>query len=161
MRVSGTLPPMPGAFRTYRPTVTRPVTDDDLQTPEAQLALALGPALRWQLWLFFPANDDGFGGLAMPCDDLPRRAPADAADTLFTVIDGVARLSGATELIIGLERRGGPDPGRLDREWMLAVATAADRAGVRLRSVLISHTRGVREHEPPAPTLPGLAAMGE
>lgn len=144
---------MTGAFRTYAPTVTRPVTDDDLQSPEAQLALALGPAIRWQLWLFFPANDDGFGGLAMPCDDLPRRAPADAAETLFTVIDGVAQFSAATELIIGLERRGSPVPGRLDREWMLAAATAADRAGVRLRSVLISHTRGVREHAPPAPTL--------
>ncbi|MBX9471059.1 hypothetical protein [Microcella sp.] len=147
---------MTGAFRTYQPTVTRPVTDADLQTPEAQLAYALGPALRWQLWLFFPANDNGFGGLAMPCDDLPRRAPTDAADTLFTVIDGVAQHSGATELIIGLERRGGPDPGRLDREWMLAASTAADRAGVRLRAVLISHTRGVREHEPPAPTLAGM-----
>ena len=152
---------MTGVFRTYQPTVTRPVTDDDLQTPEAQLAYALGPAIRWQLWLFFPANDDGFGGLAMPCDDLPRRAPADAADTLFTVIDGVARHSGATELILGLERRGGPDPGRLDREWMLAAATAADQAGVRLRAVLISHTRGVREHEPPAPTLAGIDADHE
>ena len=147
---------MTGAFRTYQPTVTRPVTEDDLQTPEAQLAHALGPAIRWQLWLFLPANDDGFGGLAMPCDDLPRRAPADAADTLFTVIDGVARHSGATELILGLERRGGPDPGRLDREWMLAASSAADRAGVRLRAVLISHTRGVREHAPPAPTLTGM-----
>ena len=147
---------MTAAFRTYQPSITRPVTDDDLQTPEAQLAYALGPAIRWQLWLFFPANDDGFGGLAMPCDDLPRRAPTDAADTLFTVIDGVAQHSGATELIIGLERRGGPDPGRLDREWMLAATTGADRAGVRLRAVLISHTRGVREHEPPTPALVGV-----
>jgi len=152
---------MTGAFRTYHPTVTRPAgvhsdRDDDLQTPEAQLAYALGPAIRWQLWLFFPANDDGFGGLAMPCDDLPRRAPAEAADTLFTVVHGVAQHSGANELIIGLERRGGPDPGRLDREWMLTASTAADRAGVRLRSVLISHTRGVREHEPPNPTLDGM-----
>ncbi len=152
---------MTGAFRTYQPTVTRPVADDDLQTPEAQLALALGPAIRWQLWLFFPANDDGFGGLAMPCDDLPRRAPANAADTLFTVIHAVAQHSGASELILALERRGGPDPGRLDREWMLAASTAADRAGVRLRAVLISHTRGVREHEPPAPTLVGLGSDTE
>ena len=144
---------MTGAFRTYQPTVTRPVTADDLQTPEAQLAYALGPAIRWQLWLFFPANESGFGGLAMPCDDLPRRAPAEAADVLHTVIGGVAQHTSATELILGLERRGGPDPGRLDREWMLAASTAADRAGVRLRAVLISHTRGVREHAPPAPTL--------
>ncbi len=147
--------PMTGAFRTYQPTITLPITDDDRQTPEAQLAFALGPAIRWQLWFFFPPNALGFGGLAMPCDDLPRRAPAEAADTLFAVIDGVARHAGATELILALERRGGPDPGRLDREWMLAASTAADRAVVRLRAVLISHTRGVREHAPPAPTLSG------
>jgi hypothetical protein len=118
-----------------------------------QLAYALGPAIRWQLWLFFPANAFGFGGAAIPCDDLPRRAPAEAADVLHTVISAVTECAPASELILGLERRGGPDPGRLDREWMLAVSTAADRAAVRLRSVLISHTRGVREHEPPAPTL--------
>lgn len=147
---------MTGAFRTYQPTVTRPITDDDLQTPEARLAFALGPAI-----FFFPPNDLGFGGLAMPCDDLPRRAPAEAADTLFTVIAGVARHAGATELILALERRGGPDPGRLDRKWMLAASTAADRAAVRLRAVLISHTRGVREHAPPAPTLPGLDGEGQ
>lgn len=139
-----------GAFRAYQPTITRPVTADDLATPEAQLAAALGPTIRWQLWFFFPPHDNGFAGLAMPCADLPRRAPADAADTLFTVINGVAQRSGARELIIALERRGGPDPGRLDREWMLAASTAADRAAVRLRSVLISHTRGVREHAAPA-----------
>ncbi|WP_439565069.1 hypothetical protein [Microcella sp.] len=151
---------MTGAFRTYQPTITRPITDDDLQTPEAQLAVALGAAIRWQLWFFFTPDEHGFGGLAMPCDDLPRRVPAEAADALFTVIDGVARHTGATELILALERRGGPDPGRLDREWMLVAATAADRAAVRLRAVLISHTRGVREHAPPAPTLP-LSALSE
>ena len=154
MLAAGILHRMTGAFRTYQPTITRPVTDDDLQTPESQLALALGPAIRWQLWLFFPPNESGFGGLAMPCDDLPRRPPADAAETLFTVIDGVAAHCAASELILALERRGGPDPGRLDREWMLAAAQAADRAAVLLRSVLISHTRGVREHAPLAPLLP-------
>ncbi|MEN9620317.1 MAG: hypothetical protein RL499_510 [Actinomycetota bacterium] len=146
-----------GAFRTYQPTITRPVADADAdadpQSPEAQLAAALGPAIRWQLWFFFPPDSNGFGGLAMPCADLPRRAPGDAAETLFTVIDGVAQRSGARELIVALERRGGPDPGRLDREWMLAASTAAERAAVRLRSVLISHTRGVREHGPLAPML--------
>jgi len=144
---------MTGAFRTYTPVAHRPATEDELQTPESQLALALGPAIRWQLWLFFPPNESGFAGLAMPCSDLPRRAPADAADTLFTVIDAVARRGSASELILALERRGSPDPGRLDREWMLAASTAADRAAVRLRAVLISHTRGVREHALLAPTL--------
>ena len=149
---AGILPIMTGTFRTYRP-----VTADDLQTPEEKLAFALGPALRWQLWLFFPPNAFGWGGAAMPCDDLPRRPPPEAGDTLFAVIDPVARRAPASELILGLERRGGPDPGRIDREWMRAVADAADRAGVRLRSVLISHTRGVREHEPLRPTLPDSA----
>ena len=152
----GILPRMTGAFRTYAPTVTLPITDDDLQSPEAQLALALGRAIRWQLWLFFPPDEHGFGGAAMPCDDLPRRAPAEAADVLHTVISGVAERTSASELILALERRGSPDPGRLDRDWMLAAATAADRAGVRLRSVLISHTRGVREHAPPASILSGI-----
>lgn len=151
---------MTGTFRTYSPVVRRPVTDDDLQSPEAQLASALGPAICWQLWLFFPPNESGFTGLAMPCADLPRRAPAEAADTLFTVIGGVAEHSGATELIVALERRGSPDPGRLDREWMLAASTAADRAAVRLRAVLISHTRGVREHAPLTP-LSGSTAEPE
>jgi len=144
---------MTGAFRTYRP-----LSDDDLETPEAKLAYALGPARRWQLWLFFPPNAAGFEGAAMPCDDLPRRAPAEAADVLRTVISAVVDRAPADELILGLERRGGPEPSRLDREWMLATADAADRAGVRLRSVLISHARGVREHALPAPTLSGLAA---
>ncbi len=147
---------MTGAFRTYRP-----ITDDDLETPEATLAYALGPAIRWQLWLFFPPNAAGFDGAAMPCDDLPRRAPAEAADVLCNVITAVVDRAPVDELILGLERRGGPDTGRLDREWMLATADAADRAGVRLRSVLISHTRGVRKHAPPAPTLSGAAVASE
>ena len=151
---SGILPRMTtGAFRTYQPTITRPATEHDFQTPEAHLAAALGAAICWQLWLFFPPDENGFAGLAMPCADLPRRAPADAADTLFAVIDGVAQSTGAREFIIALERRGSPHPGRFDREWMLAASTAADRAALRLRSVLISHTRGVREHAPLAPTL--------
>ena len=139
---------MTGAFRTYRP-----VTADDLEPLEARIASVLGPAIRWQLWLFFPPSTFGGDGLSMPCDDLPRRPPADAADVLFTMIDAVARHTAHTELIIALERRGSPDPGRLDRDWMRVVADACDRAGVRLRSVLISHTHGVREHTPPEPTL--------
>jgi hypothetical protein len=130
-------------------------TDNDLQTPEEKLALALGPALKWQLWLFFPPNEFEWEGAAMPCDDLPRRPPPEAVDTLFTVIDALAQRVPSIELILGLERRGGPDPGRIDREWMRVAADAADRAGVRLRSVLISHTRGVRGHEPLGPTLTG------
>jgi len=143
---------MTASFRTYRP-----IADDDLQTPEAQFAFALGAALRWQLWLFFPPNAFGWRGAAMPCDDLPRRPPSDAADTLWVAINAVVQQSPADELIVALERRGGPDPTITDRQWMRAVADAADRAGVRLRSVLISHTRGVREHEPLAPTLPDSA----
>ena len=72
---------------------------------------------------------------------------------LFTAIDEIARHTAHTELILALERRGSPDPGRLDRDWMRVVADACDRAGVHLRSVLISHTRGVREHAPPESTL--------
>jgi len=145
---------MTGTFRTYRPATSHHPPADDLQTPEEKLAFALGPALRWQLWLFFPPNALGWGGAAMPCNDLPRRPPPEAVNILFTVIDAVARRAPASELILALERRGGPDPGRIDREWMHAATDAADRAGVHLRSVLISHTRGVREHEPLAPTLP-------
>jgi len=156
---------MNGTFRTYRPAISQNPTAqnptaDDLESPEEKLAFALGPALRWQLWLFFPPNAVGWGGAAMPCDDLPRRPPPDAADTLFAVIDPVARRAAAGELILALERRGGPDPGRIDREWMRAVADAADCAGVRLRSVLISHSRGVREHEPLAPTLSSPSMPG-
>jgi len=144
----GILNGMTGAYRTYRP-----VTADDLERLEARIASLLGPAIRWQLWLFFPPSAFGGDGLSVPCDDLPRRPPADAADVLFTMIDGVARHTAHTELILALERRGSPDPGRLDRDWMRVVADACDRAGVHLRSVLISHTRGVREHAPPEPTL--------
>jgi len=150
---SGILANMTGTFRTYRP-----ITADDLQTPEEQLAYVLGPALKWQLWLFFPPNSEGFGGAAMPCDDVPRRPPPEAVDTLFTVIDAVAKRSSCTQLIIGLERRGGPELNRIDREWMRVAAEASDRAGVRVRSVLLSHTRGVRHYDPLAPTLTGLVA---
>lgn len=139
---------MTGAFRTYRP-----VTIDELETHEARLAFALGPALRWQLWLFFLPSPFGGGGMSMPCDDLPRRPPPESIETLARLIESVASALPATELILGLERRGGPDPTRIDREWMRVVCEASDRAGVRLRSVLISHTRGVREHEPPQPAL--------
>ncbi|NHF62375.1 hypothetical protein [Microcella pacifica] len=139
---------MTGAFRTYRP-----VAADDLERLEARIASVLGPAIRWQLWLFFPPSAFGGDGLSMPCNDLPRRPPADAADMLFTAIDEIARHTAHTELILALERRGSPDPGRLDRDWMRVVADACDRAGVHLRSVLISHMRGVREHAPPESTL--------
>ena len=77
---------MTGAFRTYRP-----VAADDLERLEARIASVLGPAIRWQLWLFFPPSAFGGDGLSMPCNDLPRRPPADAADMLFTAIDEIAR----------------------------------------------------------------------
>ena len=161
---------MTGTFRTYRPappaaasahrtgrtrviTPEHPLTEAELQSPEAQLAYALGPALRWQLWLFLPPTDDGFTGLAMPSDDLPRRCPADAGAVLAPLLHGLHE-AGARTLIVGLERTGGPDPTRFDREWMLALSTAAHDADLTLRSVLISHTRGVREHPAPSPALP-------
>lgn len=169
---------MTGTFRTYRPappatraagpsaarpatthgrtrviTPEHPLTETELQTPEAQLAFALGPALRWQLWLFLPPTDDGFAGVAMPCDDLPRRCPADAVSFLSPLLSGLHD-AGARTLIVALERKGGPDPSRFDREWMLALSTAAHEADLTLRSVLISHARGVREHPAPSPALP-------
>lgn len=166
---------MTGTFRTYRPappaaavashsvghragrtrvtTPKHPLTEAELASPEAQLAYALGPALRWQLWLFLPPTDDGFTGLAMPCDDLPRRCPADAGAVLVPLLHGL-REAGARTLIVGLERKGGPDPTRFDREWMLALSTAAHDADLTLGAVLISHTRGVREHPAPSPALP-------
>ena len=165
---------MIGAFRTYRPappsaaashraghragrtrviTPEHPLSEAELQSPEAQLAYALGPALRWQLWLLLPPTDDGFTGVAMPCDDLPRRCPADTVSFLAPLLHGL-REAGARTLIVGLERTGGPDPTRVDREWMLALSTAAHEADLTLRSVLISHTRGVREHPAPSPALP-------
>lgn len=166
---------MTGTFRTYRPvppaapaaaarsaashgrtrviTPEHPLTEAELQSPEAQLAYALGPALRWQLWLFSPPTDDGFAGLAMPCDDLPRRCPPDAGELLTPLLHGLHE-AGARTLIGALERTGGPDPTRFDREWMLALSAAAHEADLTLRSVLISHTRGVREHPAPSPALP-------
>jgi len=168
---------MTGTFRSYRPapladvghrsghrvghragrtrviTPEHPLTEAELESPEAQLAYALGPALRWQLWLFLPPTDDGFTGVVMPCDDLPRRCPADAGAVLAPLLHGL-REAGARTLIVGLERKGGPNPTRFDREWMLALSTAAHDAHLTLRSVLISHTRGVREHPAPSPALP-------
>lgn len=139
-------PCMTGAYRNYRP-----ITPADVTTREAQLALALGPAIRWQLWLFFEPGAFGGQSLAMPCDDLPRRPPPDASELLARMFTTVSQYTGCTELIVAIERRGGPDPNALDRAWMSALAEACRRADVRLRSVLISHTRGVREHEPPLP----------
>jgi hypothetical protein len=168
---------MTGTFRSYRPapladvshrsghrvghraghtrviTPEHPLTEAELQSPEAQLAYALGPALRWQLWLFLPPTDDGFTGVAMPCDDLPRRCPADTVSFLAPLLHGL-REAGARTLLLGLERTGGPDPTRVDRGWMLALSTAAHEADLTLGSVLISHTRGVREHPAPSPALP-------
>lgn len=138
-------PCMTGAYRTYRP-----ITPDDASTREAQLALALGPAIRWQLWLFFEPGAFGGESLAMPCDDLPRRPPTDASELLARMFTTVSQYTGCTELIVALERRGGADPNAIDRAWMVALADACHRANVRFRSVLISHTRGVREHQPPS-----------
>lgn len=143
---------MTGTYRTLirDDLPNRGVPPELSDTLEAKLALALGPAIRWQLWLFFvpPASaKPGEGGMSMPCDDLPRKPPPDAFDVLSRVIGSVAPAIGSTELILALERRGGPDPGRLDREWMRIVTTAADSVGVTVRSVLISHTRGVRGHD--------------
>lgn len=50
------------AYRTYVP-----ITRDDLTTRQAQLALALGPAIRWQLWLFFEPGTFGGRARAHPC----------------------------------------------------------------------------------------------
>ena len=144
---------MNGAYRTYTP-----ITTDDLTTREAQLAMALGPAIRWQLWLFFEPGTFGGHGLAMPCDDLPRRPPADAVELLTTMLSTVIDHVGPCELIVGLERWGGPDPTVVDLAWMSAFAEACARASVPFRSVLISHTRGVREHSAPRAATPTAGA---
>lgn len=145
---------MNGAYRTYAP-----ITRDDLTTREAQLALALGPAIRWQLWLFFEPGAFGGQGLAMPCDDLPRRPPSDVVELLAPMLSTVTDHIGPSELIVGLERKGGPDPTVVDRAWMSAFAEACERASVPFRSVLISHTRGVRERAAPRPAS-SVAAAG-
>ncbi len=161
---------MTGSYRTLvrDDLPDRGIPPELADTLEAKLALALGPAIRWHLWLFFVPPEGakpGEGGMSMPCDDLPRTPPPDAFDVLTRVIGSVAPAIGSTEIILALERRGSPEPGRLDRAWMRLVTTAADAVGVTVRSVLISHTRGVRGHNAPtvdaALTLPAAPQGGD
>lgn len=109
-----------------------------------KLADALGSAVRPQLWLFFPPNPHGFPGTAFACGSVDRSPSSETRESLGVAIKAVVDDTSAESLILGIEREGRGDPGRIDGEWIGTAIDLADDVGVRVVGVLISHSSGVR-----------------
>ncbi|HET8957186.1 MAG TPA: hypothetical protein VFM95_01890 [Microcella sp.] len=132
---------MTGRFRTVVQRDSALIEDADRQFIEA-----LGPAIRRQVWLRFETPDSAAKGVVIQLDQLPVSAPPDAAAALTNVMEAVLQQGEFTTVSPVFERSGGPEPTTRDREWMHAVHLAADRAGLEIGLVLISHSRGVRAY---------------
>lgn len=129
---------MTGRFRTIAPPDSTFINDADRQFAEA-----LGPAIRRQLWLRFDTPGAATKGVVIQLDQLPAAAPPEAAANLTNVMAALVEQGNYTSVTLVLERHGGPEPTTRDREWMRAARDAAERVGLDIGLVLISHSRGV------------------
>jgi hypothetical protein len=125
----------------YDDTVTQPLTSDNLI--EARVSALVGRACRRQIWFLFLDSENIQLPLIMPVADLP--ALPDAAVTRLA--DNVAFRVGhlnARAVIIVLERYAGTQFSTADTAWARALDEGFAAAGLPVRAVLVSHSRGVR-----------------
>ncbi|PFG41229.1 hypothetical protein ATJ97_3777 [Georgenia soli] len=129
------------SHHTHARPVTPLRTDEELAEGVYQL---LGPALRRQVWLLFLDEESYLQPLLMPCDDLPE--PMTPANSLtFGRFAGVAvEHSGASSVVLVVERPSGPLLTEADRGLMRGMHDGCLAAGTPVRAVLLSHRRGVR-----------------
>lgn len=125
------------------------VADVSLATDEALLErvreLVQG-AYRRQLWFMFLDADDCPLPLLIPFDvpDRPEGHPDQLDSFVAALVDEVRPRS----IVVVLERPGGGEPTRGDREWFAVVDGACRAAGVARRGPILAHDDGFRSIAP-------------
>ena len=103
------------------------------------------------LWLMFLAADAVQLPVVVPIDDVPANPEPGAAESVCDVIARVLNdaVPGGS-VVITLVRDNGRGATDSDRNWLMALQTAAARTDLRLRMVCLATTDGVRRLESPA-----------
>lgn len=125
----------------HEETLTQPLTTDALI--EQRVGALVGRAVRRQLWFLFLDQDQVQLPLMMPFGDPPQRPDA-SVSTLASVIELAAEQENASSVIVVIERYADAAFTDTDREWARAIVGALGKREVPVRSVLVSHRRGVR-----------------
>ena len=125
----------------YDDTVTQPLTSDNLI--EARVSALVGRACRRQIWFLFLDSESIQLPLIMPVADPPPLPDAAVSRLADNVAMGVEHLD-ARSVIIVLERCAGAQFSAADTAWARALDEGFGAAGLPVRAVLVSHSRGVR-----------------
>ena len=125
----------------YDDTIAHPLATDDLI--EERVAALVGRACRRQLWfLFLDANSVQLP-LIMPIAD-PPPTPDDSIGRLAGLIAEKVDDSGASSVIVVIERYAEATFSHSDKLWARALTEELDAIDIAVRSVMISHRSGVR-----------------
>jgi hypothetical protein len=125
----------------YEDTVTQPLTSDDLI--EARVSALVGRACRRQIWFLFVDSENMQLPLIIPVADPPDLPDAAVSQLADNIAQGVEHLD-AHSVIVVLERYAGPQFSAADKAWARALSSGLDAAGLPVRALLVSHSRGVR-----------------
>ena len=125
----------------YEETLTQPLSSDALI--EQRVAALVGRAARRQLWFLFLDHENVQLPLILPFDDPPLRPDATITN-LAQMIDSAAEAVNATSVIVVIERYADATFTDSDKEWARGIIAALEGRGVEVRSILLSHRRGVR-----------------
>jgi hypothetical protein len=79
----------------------------------------------------------------IPVADPPTQPDAVVSQLTENIAQGVEQLD-ARSVIVVLERYAGPQFSTADKAWARALSNGFDEAGLPVRAVLVSHSRGVR-----------------
>ena len=125
----------------YEDTLTQPLTSDDLI--EARVSALVGRACRRQIWFLFVDSENMQLPLMIPVADPPALPDGAVSQLAGNIAEGVEHLD-ARSVIIVLERYAGAQFTAADKAWAGALGSGFDAAGLSVRAVLVSHSRGVR-----------------
>ena len=120
--------------------------ENPLTTDEQVLARVtdlIAHAIRRQVWLMFLDEEDRQLPLLMP-SYVPRKPQRDALGPFGEFLGSLVDEVDASSMVILFERIGGDTLSDSDREWFQLIHAACVAEGIRLRGLLLAHTRGVR-----------------
>jgi hypothetical protein len=116
-------------------------TDHDVRDFVAQL---VGEAIRPQCWVFLLDGDARPLPVALPIDDLAVVADHREATRLAVALDGIAGGTGASAVLLALERPGPADLTPTEAAWVRNVHRSFDACRADLRALVLVHDRGMR-----------------
>jgi len=126
----------------HRAADSTPLTTD--AQIEARVRALVGRAVSRQLWLFLLDGDDVQLPVLMPVSGIPVSPGERDLEQWTTFVAGVVPSTGARSLVAVLERYAPDRLGDADRAWARLMRDGTIAAGVTLRAVVLSHSRGVR-----------------